>query len=161
MKLAKCTLFLTVAIFTPEIGIDSCIKGTALKCQWSTKIERTVLPIRHGKVNIPQEIGVRSLPRTWCSTSGRLYWCNGEGHGAQTWTRSRRINIRIFQKWLRGQERRSISWRTLIEVLRDIEWCELAKRIADIVDIEPSFPAVTLYFQVLHSISCFSHNWTP
>lgn len=34
---------------------------------------------------------------------------------------SLRINTEIIQKWLRGHGRRPISWKTLIEVLQDIE----------------------------------------
>ena len=46
---------------------------------------------------------------------------------------------------MRGQERRPVSWRTLIEVLQDIQLHELARLIeeacpADVMDMEPSFP---------------------
>ena len=50
-----------------------------------------------------------------------------------------RINTKILQKWIRGQERRPVSYRTLIEVLQDIQLHELAKHLM-LLDIKPSFP---------------------
>ena len=40
-----------------------------------------------------------------------------------------RIVGKIFQRWLLGQGRHPVTWRTLIEVLKNIELSELAKDI--------------------------------
>jgi len=65
---------------------------------------------------------------------------------------SLRINTAILKEWLRGQGRRPVSWRTLIEVLRDIELSTLAGVIeeacsADVMDTEPSLPPSRIHQQ--------------
>ena len=50
---------------------------------------------------------------------------------------SEQINIEILQLWL-GGEGRDVSWRTLIEVLKDIGLRELATEIADVKKVTMS-----------------------
>ena len=103
----------------------------------------TAFPTRHGKINIPQEVGVKY--QTFAAqlledpTSAKVNSMEHK-HGRD----SLRINTEVLQEWLRGQGRRPASWRTLIEVLRDIELSTLAGEIeeacsAHVVDTEPSF----------------------
>lgn len=39
------------------------------------------------------------------------------------------INMKILQRWIKGQGRKPLSWVTLIDVLRDIQLSELAHEI--------------------------------
>ena len=39
------------------------------------------------------------------------------------------INVKILQKWLNGMGLQPVSWETLIQVLKDIGFNELAKEI--------------------------------
>ena len=104
----------------------------------------TAFPTRHGKVNIPQEVGVKY--QTFAAQlledpTGAKVSSMEHKHGRD----SLRINTEVLQEWLRGQGRRPVSWGTLIEVLRDIELGTLAGDLeeacsADVVDTEPSFP---------------------
>ena len=104
----------------------------------------TAFPTRHGKVNIPQEVGVKY--QTFAAQlledpTGAKVNSKEHKHGRD----SLRINTEVLQEWLRGQGRRPVSWGTLIEVLRDIELRTLAGDLedacsADVVDTEPSFP---------------------
>ena len=103
----------------------------------------TAFPTRHGKVNIPQEVGVKY--QTFAAQlledpTGAKVNSMEHKHGRD----SLRINTEVLQEWLRGQGRRPVSWGTLIEVLRDIELCTLAGDIeeacsAHVADTEPSF----------------------
>ena len=40
-----------------------------------------------------------------------------------------RINKEILQEWATGKGKKPVSWKTLTEVLRDIELCTLASEI--------------------------------
>ena len=39
------------------------------------------------------------------------------------------INVKIFQKWLNGMGLQPVSWETLVQVLKDIGFNELAKEL--------------------------------
>ena len=101
----------------------------------------TAFPTRHGKVNIPQEVGVKY--QTFAAQlledpTGAKVNSMEHKHGRD----SLRINTEVLQEWLRGQGRRPVSWGTLIEVLRDIELGTLAGDLeevcsADVMDTEP------------------------
>ena len=103
----------------------------------------TAFPTRHGRVNIAQEVGVKY--QTFAAQlledpTGAKVNSMEHKHGRD----SLRINTEVLQEWLRGQGRRPVSWRTLIEVLRDIQLRTLAGDIeeacsAHVVDSEPSF----------------------
>ena len=91
--------------------------------------ELTAFPTRsQGKVNIPQEIGVKY------QVFGAQLLEDPTGTGVTNMEYKHRgdplrINTEIIQEWLRGHGRRPVSWRTLIEVLRDIELGKLASDI--------------------------------
>ena len=97
-------------------------------------------PTRHGTVNIPQEIGVKYQDlgsQLLDDPTGVKVDSMEHKHGRD----SLRINTAILKEWLRGQGRRPVSWRTLIEVLQDIELSTLAGVIeeacsADVMDTE-------------------------
>ena len=111
----------------------------------------TAFPTKHGKVNIPQEIGVRYQAfgaQLLDDPTGTKVDNMEHKHGRD----SLRINTEVLQEWLRGQGRRPVSWRTLIEVLQDIELSTLAGVIeeacsADVMDTEPSFPPSRIHQQ--------------
>ena len=81
-----------------------------------------------GKVNIPQEIGVKyqifGAQLLQDPTSAKVTNMEYKHRGDPV-----RIYTEILQRWLRGQGRTPVSWRTLIEVLRDIELGRLARDI--------------------------------
>ena len=104
----------------------------------------TAFPTRHGKVNIPQEIGVKYQVfgvQLLDDPTGAKVENMEHKHGRD----SPRINSEVLQEWLRGQGRRPVSWRTLIEVLKVVELDTLAGDIeescsAGVVDTEPLYP---------------------
>ena len=111
----------------------------------------TAFPTRHGTINIPQEIGVKYQDlgsQLLDDPTGVKVDSMEHKHGRD----SLQINTAILKEWLRGQGRRPVSWRTLIEVLRDIELHALAGVIeeacsADVMDTEPSFPLRKIHQQ--------------
>ena len=90
--------------------------------------ELTVFPTRsHGKVNIPEQIGrkytefgVQLLKdRTGARVSNMVEKHRGD---------PQKINTEILQEWLQNEHgERPVSWRMLVEVLRDIKLSELAR----------------------------------
>ena len=43
-----------------------------------------------------------------------------------------RINTEILQEWAMGKGKKPVTWKTLTEVLRDIELCALASEIEEV-----------------------------
>jgi len=94
-----------------------------------TMKELTAFPIK-SRGNIIQEIGVKyqefGAQLVHDPTGSWVTSMELEHRG-----NSLRINTEIIQKWLRGHGRRPISWKTLIEVLQDIEMSGLAGDIEE------------------------------
>ena len=79
-------------------------------------------------INIPQEIGTK-YTRFGCllledSTGAKVQNIEHK-HGKD----AERINTEILQEWIKGRGKEPVSWRTLIEVLRDVELSTLASEI--------------------------------
>jgi len=85
-------------------------------------------PGRERKINIPQEISIKyrdfGILLLDDRTGARLealeheHRCNAE-----------LINSKILQEWIAGKGKRPVSWKTLTEVLRDVELNTLAEDI--------------------------------
>ena len=94
--------------------------------------ELTTFPTRsHGKVNIPEQIGVKykqfGVQLLEDSTGARVSNMVDKHQGDPE-----RINTEILQEWLQNKHgERPVSWRTLVEVLRDIKLGELARDIEE------------------------------
>ena len=78
-------------------------------------------------INIPQEIGSNSYQ------FGLLLLDDPNGTRVRNIERDYReieqINTEILRKWTTGKGKKPVSWKTLTEVLRDIELCTLASEI--------------------------------
>ena len=94
--------------------------------------ELTAFPTRtHGKINIPEQIGVKykdfGIQLLEDSTGARVSNIEHELRG-----NPKSINTQIFEVWLRnGYGKKPVSWRTLVEVLRDIQLGTLANDIEE------------------------------
>ena len=92
--------------------------------------ELTAFPARsHGKINIPEQIGVKyedfGIQLLEDSTGARVSNIEHELRG-----NPKSINTHILEEWLQnGDGEKPVSWRTLVEVLRDIELGTLANDI--------------------------------
>ena len=80
------------------------------------------------RINIPQEIGTKytlfGLFLLDDSTGAKV--CNiDHKHGKD----AEQINTEILQEWLKGRGKQPVSWRTLIEVLPDVNLSNLASDI--------------------------------
>ena len=94
--------------------------------------ELTTFPTRsHGKVNISEQIGVKykqfGVQLLEDSNGARVSNMVDKHRGDPE-----RINTEILQEWLQNKHgERPVSWRTLVEVLRDIKLGELARDIEE------------------------------
>ena len=85
-------------------------------------------PKVRGNINIPQQIG------TIHTKFGVFLLDDETGATVDGIAQEHRgnpddINTEILKKWLQGRGRQPITWRTLIEVLRDSQLTELADEI--------------------------------
>ena len=83
---------------------------------------------RERRINIPQEIGIKYYQ------FGLLLLEDDTGARIQTLTHkhmkdAEQINMEVLQQWLAGRGKHPITWKTLAEVLQDIELNILAKEI--------------------------------
>lgn len=82
-------------------------------------------PGRSGEINIPRTIGTNYL------TFGILLLCDEDGtkvdavaekHGA----------LGILKSWVQGEGQQPVTWRTLVQVLKDSNFTALAEEIEDV-----------------------------
>ena len=83
---------------------------------------------RERRINIPQEIGVKYYQ------FGLLLLEDNTGARINTLTHkhmkdAEQINMEVLQQWLAGRGKHPITWKTLTEVLHDIELSRLAGEI--------------------------------
>lgn len=83
---------------------------------------------RERRINIPQEIGTK-----YCQFGIHLL---NDHNGTRVKNiehschkESERINLNIIQEWVAGKGKKPVNWKTLTEVLHDIELCALASEI--------------------------------
>lgn len=83
---------------------------------------------REKKINIPQEIGVKyykfGLFLLEDDTGARI-----QSIAHQFMNNPEQINMDVLQQWLTGKGKHPITWKTLTEVLHDIELNTLAREI--------------------------------
>ena len=85
-------------------------------------------PVERGVIKVPQQIG------SYYSDFGVFLLNDENGAIVDGITKEHRgnpenINNEILKKWLQGQGRQPVTWKTLIEVLRDSQLTELADEI--------------------------------
>ena len=83
---------------------------------------------RERKINIPQEIGIKYYQ------FGLLLLEDDTGTRIQALTHkhmkdAEQINMEVLQQWLAGRGKHPITWKTLSEILQDIELNTLAREI--------------------------------
>ena len=83
---------------------------------------------RERRINIPQEIGIKYY------NFGLLLLEDDTGARIQSIAHEHRdnaeqINTEVLQQWINGRGKQSVTWKTLIEVLHDIELSKLAREI--------------------------------
>ena len=93
-----------------------------------TMIECIRFQGRERRINIPQEIGIKYYQ------FGLLLLEDDTGARIQALTHkhmkdAERINMEVLQQWLAGRGKHPITWKTLTQVLQDIELCTLAGEI--------------------------------
>ena len=80
------------------------------------------------KINIPQEIGVEyykfGLFLLEDDSGSRI-----QSIAHQLMNNSEQINMEVLREWLAGKGKHPITWKTLTEVLHDIELNTLAREI--------------------------------
>ena len=88
----------------------------------------TSLRTSSGTINVAEQIGVKyktlSIQLLEDTTGAITDAIENECH-----RNAANINTKIFERWIRGQGKKPISWATLIKVLRDIQLSELAQEI--------------------------------
>ena len=93
-----------------------------------TMIELVRFRGRERRINIPQEISIKY------SEFGLLLLNDPTGAKVRNiehkhFRDAERINTEILEEWLEGRGKQPVSWRTLIEVLRDLKLSNLASDI--------------------------------
>ena len=83
---------------------------------------------REKRINIPQEIGVKyhnfGLLLLEDDTGARIHAIAHEHRD-----NAEQINTKVLQQWINGRGKQPVTWKTLIEVLHDIELSRLAGEI--------------------------------
>ena len=83
---------------------------------------------RERRINIPQEIGVKyyqfGILLLEDDTGARIHAIAHEHRD-----NAERINTEVLQQWINGRGKQPVTWKTLIEVLHDIELSRLAREI--------------------------------
>ena len=82
------------------------------------------------KINVPQEIGTRY------TEFGVFLLEDSNGARVKNLVRKHRenaeeINIEIIQEWISGTGKKPVTWDTFINVLRDIDFTNLADEIEE------------------------------
>ena len=100
--------------------IDHAVRPTLIEC---IKFRG-----REGRINIPQEIGVQYRD------FGLFLLEDHNGARIRALAHKHRddaneINIEIIEEWVTGKGKHPITWKTLTQVLRDIDLCTLAQEI--------------------------------
>ena len=116
-------------IFIMEFVIISFAGASASSTP--TMMEIICFPLKDSKVDLAEEIGTKYFKLgTFLledATGARISALQKElRYNAQD------INCEIFRKWLSGDGKKPVSWKTLIAVLEDIGLSELAKSIAEV-----------------------------
>ena len=89
---------------------------------------------RHTRINIPERIGTRY------TSFGILLLEDVTGSRVESLIHkhqgdSEQINRMILQEWIAGNGRHPVTWKTLVDVLRDIDLNALAAEIKEMKDI--------------------------
>ena len=99
-----------------------------------TLIECIRLRGRHRRIQIPSEIGTRY------TRFGILLLEDKTGSRVKTLIHkhqsdSEQISTEILQEWIAGNGRHPVTWKTLVDVLRDIDLNALAAEIREVKDL--------------------------
>ena len=83
---------------------------------------------RERKINIPQEIGVKYHDfGLFLLQDANRQRVKAIAHSYQN--KAEEINKEILEQWITGKGKHPVTWKTLTEVLRDIELSVLAEEI--------------------------------
>ena len=113
MTLSGHALTKSISLFnTGNLSLTECIR----------------FPGRNGTINIPQQIGSEYI------AFGMSLLDDKTGKGVTKFVRKHKrdfeaINMEILQKWLDGEGKHPVTWKTLIDVLRGINMDSLADEI--------------------------------
>ena len=104
------------------------LQGLVVTSDDPTVLECIKFQGRERRINIPQEIGTKY------HDFGVLLLDDRNGARVRNMEHkhrgdAERINKEILREWATGRGKASVSWETLIEVLRDVELCALASEI--------------------------------
>ena len=108
--------------------MTSCLTTTMLFVaigEQPTLIELVRFRGRERRINIPQEIGAKYLQFGILlleDTNGTRVRNIEHKHQRD----AEQINMEILEEWVNGRGRQPVSWKTLTEVLRDVELGQLA-----------------------------------
>ena len=110
------SLLLTITFFTPIPTDTKPVLPQLLK-----------FPGKSGIINIPEKIGPN------VQTFGILLLEDENGAKVDAITKEEKqvkdVVLTILKKWLRGEGVRPVTWRTLIQIMRDSEFDELANDV--------------------------------
>ena len=100
-----------------------------------TMIECIRFPGRKGEINIPQAIGSKYYE------FGILLLDDPNGTRIHSIIHkhmgdAEQINTEILSEWINGKGKKPVTWKTLVQVLHDIELCSLACRIETMLTFE-------------------------
>ena len=121
MTLSGHALTKSISLFnTGNLSLTECIR----------------FPGRNGTVNIPQQIGPKYI------TFGMALLEDETGAGLTRFVLKHpkdveAINMEILQEWITGRGKRPVTWKTLIDVLRDIKQDSLADEIEVVKYLRP------------------------
>lgn len=90
-------------------------------------------PGQAGLINIPQEIGVK-FTEFGVFLLGDKRGSRVASLALEHGNNARRINTSILREWLEGKGRLPVTWRTLVDVLCDVELNDLASDITVGID---------------------------
>ena len=91
-------------------------------------LEMLKFPGRNGEINVPQTIGTNYLTFgifLLSDEDGTKVDAVAEKHGA----------LGILKSWVQGLGQQPVTWRTLVQVLRDSNFTTLAEEIEDVKSI--------------------------
>ena len=86
---------------------------------------------REGRINIPQEISTKyehfGILLLEDSTGAKIRKIDETYRG-----NPEDINSEVLQQWIVGKGKMPVTWRTLVDVLRDVEFAALAAEIEEV-----------------------------